>query len=704
MIKLPDPQFGDQFVGRDSEIQKLKQEIFDNRIVVVVGNRGIGKTNLMHVVKTDLTREGQNCYFLNGLFFYEQIDRVFRPSRLFDFTGISFPIGGISWNLSKPFILEILEKSNKKIIFVENAQKLDEKALELIFEATQRNKKIKFVIEIAAPYFRDIKLKPGSYKSFRIGKLDYASTTKLVKNLRINFSDKVVERIVRISNGYPYIARALVYICAEKNTEDKMLEFLITLKGDEKYLVDQIHMEVLGTLGDDAQNFIKKVALAPSILTLNLIEAFSGKEIDTALSDIIERGILKCENENYQIYHPLFREYLRNIQLIAQKNKKIIYCKAMEKVKLEFDSFFMLFEVLEEIEIFKNLIEIADNYNAINSIGIQSFYWGKVDQAVLAWSQIQKIAIEKQNKRWESVALGNMGNIYCLNGELNKALENYQKSMKLYEKIGNKKGLTMAYESISNVYLIKGDLDQALEYHYMALNLCEELGNTEGKATVYVNLGIIYKTKGDINRALEYYENSMKFYEELDNKDGIATVYVNLGNIYVIKGKLDKALDFYKNALELDEMLGRIERMACAYGCIGNVYRIKGELEKALEYFENAKKIYNELGSKEGLADYFGNVGNIYGIKGEFDKALDFYEKSLKLETELEKKEGMATAYVNLGITYKAKGDLDKALEYYNSALILNKDLGKKEGVAIVYGNIGNVYIIKEEVDKALEY
>jgi hypothetical protein len=59
-----------------------------------------------------------------------------------------------------------------------------------------------------------------------------------------------------------------------------------------KFNLGKIHKEVLETLNQDSQEVIKRLAIAPATLTLKLVEAFCGEEVDTPLNDIIERGIL----------------------------------------------------------------------------------------------------------------------------------------------------------------------------------------------------------------------------------------------------------------------------------------------------------------------------------------------------------------------------------------------------------------------------
>ena len=671
-MKILETQYGKDFVGRDIEVQDLKKKIRNNGVVVLTGNRGIGKTNLMRVLE-DFFKKERGCHYIeNGSLFLKEMSRYFLPEKVP--TGVSLSAKamdlidinvGMNWSTREKTILEGMEKSSEMIIFVENAHDLKKEDMEIIFAGTDRNNKLKFVLEIAKPYYDDSNLKITPEQLFELEKLGDTDIVKIVEKECPDFTEKVIKRIVSRSIGYPYIARSLAYICEKKESEDDMLVFLNILKdANMKHTLDSIHKEVLDTLDNDARELIKKLALAPLVLTLPLIEAFCGDDVDTSLGEVIDRGILREDESDYVIYHSLFRDYLQKSQRISHKNKKKIYSEAMEMVKSENDSLYLLLEVLYEFDIFKELIKIVENFEVINFIGWKTYTWGKLDIAILAWSSLYKKAIKCGDKSIESIAINGMGVISRTRGDLQKALDYYEKALIIDEIIENKSGMAYELGSMGVIYRRQGYLQKALEHHEKALNIHKEIGDKQGIADQFSSMGIVYQKQGDMQKVLEHHEKSLKLYEEIGYKKG----------------------------------------MGDQFGNMGNAYQIKGDITKALEHHEKALKIHGDIGYKEGIAKDYGNLGIIYYTRRDMQKALQYFEKSLKLHEEIENKLEMASQLGNIGAIYHGQGDLKKSLISFENALELFKDVGDKPNEAQTLINIGSLFITKNNKSTALDY
>ncbi len=85
----------------------------------------------------------------------------------------------------------------------------------------------------------------------------------------------------------------------------------------------------------------------------------------------------------------------------------------------------------------------------------------------------------------------------------------------LAEAIGNKKKMAHALNTQGVTFYIQGNYEKALEYYDKSLKLKEETGDKKGMALSYNNIGLIYKNQGNYEKALEYYDKSLKVRESL---------------------------------------------------------------------------------------------------------------------------------------------------------------------------------------------
>ena len=438
------------------------------------------------------------------------------------------------------------------------------------------------------------------------------------------------------------------------------------------------------------------------------------EEIDTIIAELeISKGkgnlilcVVNSPAYRDRIIQTLSRRFLSEV-IFVEKGEQIIYILKGQ----DFDGADILIWVMPE-EPTEDLLNALNNFREL-------FYEAKIPNLVFYNQAFSESVIRKAPDFWRY-----RGNYYELKeveeGVAFEALETLITSFSyqdkedllrrkrinehLLEKVRDREGKAKILGELGVISYYSGELEKALEYYEKALKLEEELEIKEGIAANLGNIGIVYSTRGELDKALEYYRKVLKLYEELGGKEGIAIALGNIGNIYQIKGELDKALEYYEKALKLHEDLGRKREMGANLGNIGVVYGIKGELDKALEYHEKALKLHEELGGKEGMAIALGNIGIVYKTRGELEKALEYYEKALKLDEELGRKEGIGAVYVNRGIVYGIKGELEKALECFDKALKIFEDTGSRIEAAHTLMEIGDVFLMKGDKERAVDY
>ncbi|MHA2371258.1 MAG: tetratricopeptide repeat protein, partial [Candidatus Hodarchaeales archaeon] len=247
-------------------------------------------------------------------------------------------------------------------------------------------------------------------------------------------------------------------------------------------------------------------------------------------------------------------------------------------------------------------------------------------------TEAEQMALKQRN-----ALLAHQKGAICLRkGELDRALEYLQQSLKLSDTLGEKLQFAESNNLVGIIYAMKGEFDQALQYHQTSFAMSEELSSKLEIGRSLNNIGIVYMQQGDLDRALQYYEQCLPFYEAVGNRDNIGGTLNNLGLIYQNKGKLKRALEFYQKAL-VQLKQGQISKYACGavLNNMGEVYGLRGELNQAVKCYTEAFEIYEELDNKYGYCVVLGNLGILFSQKGELDRASEYLERSLRIDEEL---------------------------------------------------------------------
>ena len=376
------------------------------------------------------------------------------------------------------------------------------------------------------------------------------------------------------------------------------------------------------------------------------------------LDEVIKDGWLSFDESKQTFYmHPLIRTIIRFDFLEDVQGKRTIAPDGTTDKILEY------FDKHRELDLF----DINKGFVSMQRmIGIVEAVISAVD--------------EKESVRFARL-YHRIGWSYNDLGDYNKALEYYEKALKIKEsKLGkDDTDTTATYNNIAGVYYAKGDYDKALEFHEKTLIIKEsKLGNDHpSTATTYNNIAGVYSAKGDYDKALEYYGKALEISESKLGKDhpDTANTYHNMAGVYYAKGDYDKALEYYGKALEIYEpKLGKDHPdMATTYNNIARVYDAKGDYDNALDYYGKALKIYEPKLGKDhpNTAITYDNIGSVYLAKGDYGNALVYIGKAQEIfESKLGKDHpDTATTYNNIAFVYKAKGDYYKALEYLLKAL-----------------------------------
>lgn len=272
--------------------------------------------------------------------------------------------------------------------------------------------------------------------------------------------------------------------------------------------------------------------------------------------------------------------------------------------------------------------------SALYEIAWDLLYTNPDSTYILGQKHLQ-MAREKKLRREESKALNTIGASYQMRGNYVKAIDSYQKCLKIMEELGDTKGIASAMGNIGSLYIDLKEFSKALGYQMRCLKLVQQIGNIEGVASSLNNICIIYTGLKDYDQAISYAQKSLDMYNLLKDNYGIASANANIGNLYFERSMFAKALPHQLTALDLAIKYG-YNYLAINTGSeIGNTYHNMNNNEMALKYLNDAEKLLVKDPDPVAQMAVSSVLSAVYQEMGKYKEAFRHFEISQHLRDSL---------------------------------------------------------------------
>lgn len=215
-----------------------------------------------------------------------------------------------------------------------------------------------------------------------------------------------------------------------------------------------------------------------------------------------------------------------------------------------------------------------------------------------------------------------------------KAIGYTREALELATDINDKKGMAASYNNLGVAYRNQGALDRALQNYITSLKIYETLENKEGIATTKNNIANIYSIKGDFGQAMKYLEESYAQFVELKDNVKIVGSLNNLGNLHVDLQLYEKAMRYFSEAYQLSSKLG--DSFSDPMNNMGNVYFRQGNYQRAIEHYQKALAIERASNNRLGMLNTLTNIGIAYTKDKQPKPAQQYLNEAVKLANELQ--------------------------------------------------------------------
>ncbi|WP_309729476.1 tetratricopeptide repeat protein [Chamaesiphon sp. OTE_75_metabat_556] len=691
-----------EFVGRDSKLKELHEQLQNNRriaIAAVQGMGGIGKTELALQYAIAQLQQGK---YSAGLCWLRARDREIATD-IVNFAQVHL-------GLKLPEQLEI----DAQVAFC--WQRWPEGAALVVLDDVTDYQAIEPYLPPADPRFKLLittRLDLGStVQKIAIEELDEDSAIALLESLvgteRIRSQLIDAQALCKWVGYLPLALELLGRFLARKLdwSIDRLLKALEAKRLDAKALVEtengmtgqlgvaaalELSWQELNEAEQELACVLGMFAIAP--IPWSLVESCQSEVEPDDLEDtrddgLMARSLLKRVGESRYQLHQIVQEYFR-IKLEQRIDRGQIlksgFCQTMIGIAQNIKEPLAIDKAKEISVKIPHLEEIATQW--INILSDDE----------LSWPFLGIIRFYKSQRDYS------LSESWC------------HRCLEIIEKRCSNRHHEVCYifQELVDIYRNQGQYQEAEGICLQSLNIRIEIfGNTHTDvATSYNVLAGVYCDRGKYEEAELFYRKALNLMIKLLGESRSETLCVknNLAKTLIIRGKYEEAELLLVQVIELIEgLLGKdsidiinpMSNLAALYNNLGRY----DEAEKLHKQVLDAK-IENFGEHDLRVATTMNNLALVYSNQGKYKDALFLFEKSLKISKaslDVDHRE-IYTTIANIAKCHQDLGELTKARTLYIEALEGKKKiLGEEHSeVATILNNLGKLSFDRERYDEA---
>ncbi|HEY6806243.1 MAG TPA: CHAT domain-containing protein [Pyrinomonadaceae bacterium] len=340
--------------------------------------------------------------------------------------------------------------------------------------------------------------------------------------------------------------------------------------------------------------------------------------------------------------------------------------------------------------------------NVLNSLADANRLMGNLDLALELYDQATSAAKDLDSKVFDATLLKNRAVVYDDMGNWQKAREDYLSAISVYELQLGQGGLTVCYSSpapsaatlcrsaasaldnVGETYNSLGEPTKAIQEFEKSLRIREALNQPAGQGQTRFHLGYGYFLLNDPTRAFEYFNAAIPFLQKSGDDKTLALTYTYMGMVHNALNHYPEALALYQRALPVVEKSGDKRSQAITLDKIGSVLAVLKDSAGSDQAFARALSLWRTVQDPDGQALTLYNMANAKRAEGDLRAASENVSDALKLietlRTEVTNQRLRSSYLANKANYYELDIDLKMQLserennaEYKASALEANE-------------------------------
>lgn len=261
----------------------------------------------------------------------------------------------------------------------------------------------------------------------------------------------------------------------------------------------------------------------------------------------------------------------------------------------------------------------------------RTYTYGMPTDTLASYSRLLSLYQNGHRNSYICASLELCGNSFYLKGQYAKALEAYTMALEMADATENKQSKTSCHYNIGNIYVIFKDYERAAHYYEKILSQPKVKGKESTRSLAAIYLVMCYTRINNKAKAQEALATVNR--HPLSDKN-IAKYYKLFckGLIEELNKNYGKAIALQQEAYELTEKYGmKIGMGAYPQSEIGRILTDMGEQEKAIQHHRTAMLLAERDKALDQLDDAYVALDTLYAEIGMTDSANLFRDLHQKL-------------------------------------------------------------------------
>lgn len=249
---------------------------------------------------------------------------------------------------------------------------------------------------------------------------------------------------------------------------------------------------------------------------------------------------------------------------------------------------------------------------------------GQHNEALGAFEMAHKVASEQRDQQLEAKILNEMGKLFRLRMELDKARPPIERGMVIRREVGDYKNFGLSFYYLANLYRDLNEFDKATRYYQLAESALLDVSDKNALCELYCDMSWFYVLAEDLDAASHYNRLSQQIAEKYVFGREISEHLHILYHLELDRGNYDLAVEYAQHAYAM------ARKYLNVYMILDCLMHLAQDAYKKQEY-QRIPEILAEMRSLEnrgcGIRAFTGRTVNVYGDYfydiGDLDEALE---------------------------------------------------------------------------------